>query len=514
MSLSLVSGALFGGQAQVAQASDASPDPLRIIGGTKAKSCHWPAAPHVQVGSGTCTGSLVHPEIVVTAAHCNANIRAITFTDSTRTSSPKRYSVEYCKSHPSWQSENASLGKHIDFAFCKLAKPVTEVQITPIMMGCEEEYLQKGAEIYAVGFGKTVGNNPKSMGTKYQVKTTFNGFSSQNGGEIKIGSQGKGSCHGDSGGPLYAKLPEDKFGKDAGWRVFGVTSWGDNTCPGPANYGRLSKFVPFIEKTSGLDITPCTDADGTWNPTKDCKGAPLDPFAASGSWQGGCKAGPVGGPIASCGDPFAPADDKAPTVSIESPSEDASFEEGQSIEVEVSAEDDVGVTKVELLVDDKSAGTLDAEPFEWTLEELKVGEHELVAIAKDAAGNEAKSEAVTLLVEKESEATPKESSKASPKESPKDSPQGTSSQESGGSEPGSDAATPEPSPGSGEVSSDQASGASKEPAVTGDGTAKGEASAVQAPEGSGGCEIGQKRSWPALFGVFGLLMAWRRRARA
>lgn len=506
MCLSLASVALLIGQVGRAFASDLDIETQRIIGGTKVKSCHWPSAPHIQVGSGLCTGSLVHPEIVVTAAHCNANIRTITFTDSIRASSPQRFSVEYCKSHPSWTSEKASLGKHVDFAFCKLSKPATDVQITPIMIGCEEDYLKPGAEIYAVGFGKIIGNDNKSSGTKYQVKTTFNGFSSSHGGEIKIGSSGKGSCHGDSGGPLYAKLPADKFGEDAGWRVFGVTSWGDNTCPGPANYGRLSKFVPFIEKTSGLDITPCTDADGTWNPSESCKGAPLDPFAASGTWQDGCKAGPVGGFIASCGKPFTPADDEAPSVSIESPSADDIFELGSEVEVEVDAQDNVGVKQVELLVNDKPVGTKDAQPFVWTLEKLEVGEHTIVAVAKDEAGNEAKSDVVKVVMDEEQEPTPKASPKESPKESPSDSSGEPSEPSSGGSTP---KATPETGDSGDQTPETGASGAGADTEKD-SGNANESPGAVTKP--AEGCQVGSSGAGGALFGVFAFLAFWRRKS--
>lgn len=490
----------------------------RIIGGVRSKSCHWPSAPLLTLRGGICTGSLVHPQIVVTAGHCNNGIRSVAFTDSNRTSTPKKYGVEYCRSHPKWKGEGASLGKHVDFTFCKLKKPVTDVQITPIMMGCELEYVKANAEIYAVGFGKTVGNNPRTAGTKFEVKTIFNRFSSENNGEAVIGRERQGSCHGDSGGPLYAKLPESKYGKDAGWRVFGVTSWGDNSCPGPANYGMLHTFVPFIEKSSGIDITPCTDAEGNWEPTEACKGAPLDPFAASGTWDKGCVAGPVGGYIASCGKPFADpkdADSTAPTVKLSAPKDDGSFEVGEDIEVRVEAKDDVGVTEVELLVDGKEVGAVKKGPFKWTLEDLKAGEHTLVAVAKDEAGNEGKSDEIKIEV---TESEPDDTS-SDGKDSSGEDPKGKDSKgeepDSGedGSEDdetkSSDSADSDDSESDGSDSDepdDESEGGEDE--QTPDETANAKGSGKGGKMSGGGCVIGESQPAGAglvLLGLFGLV---------
>src|SRR5688572_27429935 len=52
---------------------DAPPDEVPespIYGGTNVPSCGWPSA--VELG-GSCSGTLVHPELVIYAAHCGAS---------------------------------------------------------------------------------------------------------------------------------------------------------------------------------------------------------------------------------------------------------------------------------------------------------------------------------------------------------------------------------------------------------------------------------------------------------
>jgi hypothetical protein len=97
---------------------------------------------------------------------------------------------------------------------------------------------------------------------------------------------------------------------------------------------------------------------------------------------------------------FGPAivDAEPPTVAIVAPADGAGFPSGATVAVEIDADDDTALESVALEIDGESS---DAEPdgaWTWTIEGLPDGEHELVAVALDAAGNEARSEAVSVLL--------------------------------------------------------------------------------------------------------------------
>ena len=93
----------------------------------------------------------------------------------------------------------------------------------------------------------------------------------------------------------------------------------------------------------------------------------------------------------------APPDVTPPTVRITSPS-NGTVLTGKSVTVFVTASDNVGVTRVDLLVDGKNYATSSsATPvFSWSINKISRGSHTLQSVAYDAAGNSTRSGVVTV----------------------------------------------------------------------------------------------------------------------
>lgn len=91
------------------------------------------------------------------------------------------------------------------------------------------------------------------------------------------------------------------------------------------------------------------------------------------------------------------ADTIAPLATITSPSNNAKLI-GKTVKVNVTASDNVGVTKVELYIDGKLFGTSTTATtsFSWNIGRVSAGAHTLQVYAFDAAGNIGASNPVTV----------------------------------------------------------------------------------------------------------------------
>jgi MYXO-CTERM domain-containing protein len=361
-----------------------APGPEHIYGGAPVSACEWPTT----VSLGGCTGTLVHPEVVIYAAHCGS-ISEVFLGDSTYAQGRTIY-PEFCQVYPGGGPGNGN-----DWAVCKLSERVDDIPIVPPLMGCETDVLVDGRPVWIVGFGNTDDGN---FGVKYEAETTF-GYIQNN--EAFVGGNGVDTCQGDSGGPVYVQLD------DGSWRVFGITSYGDG-CGGGGWYSMMHTGMSWFEDTTGIDLTPCHDADGTWNPGPDCTGIPMAPGVGSGSWPS-CQPGELSGWAASCGAPYmSEGDGDAPTVSLTSPSAGARFESNPAtgraeVIVDIAADDGQGsgVASVALVIDGTPlAATDDNAPYQFAVN-LEPGVYTLSAIATDHAGNEATSEQVDIGVDED-----------------------------------------------------------------------------------------------------------------
>lgn len=226
---------------------------LKIYGGTKVIEGDWPSAVGI-VGSNFifCSGTIVHPRLVITAAHCIEDQEKLgIYMGSGNGDDP------VTKTH---QGVKQGLIKHKqkDVGWISFSEDINiePSEIVPILYKKEEieTVLKPNAYSHIIGYGKYKEldtNKEGNGGIKYEASTSIDKKDPimSDGNEIKIGGNDKikGACFGDSGGPAYGKTA------DGEWRVYGVVS-GGLVCGHGGVYGLMHRSICEVEEQSGIDL--------------------------------------------------------------------------------------------------------------------------------------------------------------------------------------------------------------------------------------------------------------------
>ncbi len=204
-----------------------------------------------------CTGTLVRPDVVLTAAHCVVSTPAeklsnfrVAFGPTATTGT--RVPVGKITSHPGYVP--GTFGSP-DVAAILLAQPVTSIKPIPVALGPLPNLV--GKKVIEVGFGVTA-VNPDGSGTGAGTRrSTVTVVAAQEPNLLRVGdtngSEGSGSCRGDSGGPTLA-------GTTSGVVVVGVHSFGRASCQGASASYRTDVAAPFIRGALALSRAPAAAA--------------------------------------------------------------------------------------------------------------------------------------------------------------------------------------------------------------------------------------------------------------
>ncbi|XP_033761350.1 LOW QUALITY PROTEIN: fibrinolytic enzyme, isozyme C-like [Pecten maximus] len=236
----------------------------RIVGGAQADPNEWPWQVSLQAvpsssfpPSHFCGGSLIAPDIVLTAAHCvdgtspSSVIVVAGLHRQGSTSGSQSVTTSRIIMHPEY--DNSGAGFPNDIAILKLSQSFSLADKTVDLVELPGETMGflDNPDCWITGWGKTDANSGTAeVLMEARMDVISNGECEQRWSPVTgasiydthicIEADGKSACNGDSGGPLVCRV-------NGQYVLAGATSWGITTCEGfPSVYVRVNKFLSWI----------------------------------------------------------------------------------------------------------------------------------------------------------------------------------------------------------------------------------------------------------------------------
>jgi hypothetical protein len=242
-----------------------------IIGGAAITTD--PEIVFLNVGGGSCTATVIAPQLALTAAHCVIGTQGGSIAIGNGFGDFDRM-ITVARSLPH-RLYNDGVVTKFDIALLRLS---LDAEVEPMAVNLDRlDDNDVGSQVRVVGFGVSDGEAQSGAGTKREVTLTIDELTSEH---IGLGDGTRNICQGDSGGPTILI--------DGGVeKVVAVASFGSNFCMDRSFVTRTDVHAEFLrEVIAAWGEGPCAlDGEcgtGCEFPDPDCDECGLDGVCAAG----------------------------------------------------------------------------------------------------------------------------------------------------------------------------------------------------------------------------------------
>ncbi|WP_414654100.1 S1 family peptidase [Hyalangium sp.] len=238
-------------------AVDPEPDPRdleqsksAIYGGWVANSGDFPQVVYVLADGAACTGTLIAPTTVLTAAHCLDHYPAASnvWVGFGAPWPSEFFNAVSYEIHPDFDMDylfGVVVSSHHDTALIHLAS-AAPYPVSKLVSPAEESaYVTEGSLAWIAGFGENNLSGYPSSGIKILGTGYISNFKEW---VIRLDDLPSSACGGDSGGPFYSHVP------GVGLKQAGVLSFGAPSCETWNKYARVTLDLWWIHLNARV---PC-----------------------------------------------------------------------------------------------------------------------------------------------------------------------------------------------------------------------------------------------------------------